>query len=141
VDGTVLLGLAGIGATLIVGLVGAGSVLIVANRQRQDSERHRFTDTKRFAYTDFLALLDEMTQRKLILAADFDLRYARATSQVFLVAPDEVRPALVSLLNSLARRLRTVDLPASEYEAAQEAYTKELAAFTNAARKDLGISE
>jgi hypothetical protein len=153
-DGTVLLGLAGIGSTLIVGLVGAVAVLIVARWQRQDAQRHRLADTKRLAYTDYLALLDELEAamkdlltdpdaRPTLFTGDWSLRYRRASSQVTLVATGEVRAALVPLLLSFAALVDSVRSGSGPVEsgAAEEALIKGRAAFTNAARKDLGIFE
>lgn len=149
-DGTVALGLAGIGATLIVGLAGTAAVLVVARWQREDAKRHRFMDMKRLAYTDFLALIDELETAihdfrrdpsgQPPLNRDFALRYRRNSSQVTLIAPGEVRKALVPLLLSF-QTLSKIDLTAPEFEAAREACIKGRGAFTNAVRRDLGIFE
>jgi hypothetical protein len=150
VDGTVLLGLAGIGATLTAGVAGAGAVLVVARWERQDSQRHRFTDTKRLAYVGFLAAMDEWHNASLqhrlnpkarpyVLDASSTLRYQQSVSEVSFVASLEVTDKLEHALTAVKAVGNAARSSESEWSAARAALRVALGEFTMAARKDLGM--
>jgi hypothetical protein len=153
VDGTVVLGLAGIGATLMAGLVGASTVLVVAHWQRQDARRDRFADARRVAYVGFLARLDELETMVLArrnsppkpggegIPHDLANRFLHAVAEVHLVGPVELRDAMVTTVHTAMELSKAASLPDSDYTAARAAEATARAAFTFAARRDLGVPD
>lgn len=150
-DGTVVLGLAGIGATLIVGLAGTGAVMLVATWQRRDAQRHRFTDTKRGAYVDFLSAVHEADDALKAarandhdgsspLAVDWSARLSRAGSGAMLLAPRGVLVRLAGVLDTFQVVIVAANLSDPEWESAREAYQSARGAFFDAVRKDLAVS-
>jgi hypothetical protein len=150
-DGTVILGLAGIGATLAAGVVGAGAVLVVARWQRQDADRHRFTDTKRLAYVRLLAALDEMYASIMArrgtapgspdVPEDLAFRFVGAVSEVRLVAPEEIRDAMTSAVTANVALSVAVRRPDAEFRAATKEHDAARKRFADAARHDLGVPD